>query len=458
MDLERHRASFRDPSGHLFWRKGVLYRQVNAVYREHYDHLMESGLYDQLVEADMLVPHREVEVEPICPDLAYRVLRPRQIPFISYPYEWSFGALKEAALLTLDLQERALASDMILKDATGFNVQFSRGRPVFIDTLSFEKYVQGSPWPAYRQFCQHFLAPLALMSRVDVRLSGLLKSHIDGIPLDLASRLSPWSSRLSLSLLTHIHLHAASERKLASPRGTGGRLRMTRRGLKGLIQSLKGAVGALKWEPVGEWSDYYDGDSYTDAALDRKAQLVKQYLEESGPSEVWDLGSNVGFFSRLAAESGGRVISMDADPACTELHYREIRGSGRDVLPLTVDLTNPSPALGWEGGERSALLSRGEPDALLALALVHHLALGNNVPLGDLAQFFARLAPHLITEFVPKDDHQVEEMLASRSDVFRDYSQESFERDMGSFFETLDAQTLPESGRTIYFLRRRESR
>src|SRR6185503_16964008 len=199
-------ASFRDPSGFLFSRGGVLYRQVNRKYEQEYARLMESGLYEKLVKAGLLIPHLEVDEAPaeseVTRAFAYKIIQPERAPFISYPYEWSFGQLKDAALATLSIQRRALKVGMSLKDASAYNIQFVRGKPTLIDTLSFEIYKEGQPWVAYRQSCQHFLAPLALMALKDVRLNQLLRVYIDGVPLDLASGLLPAKTRLNFGLLT----------------------------------------------------------------------------------------------------------------------------------------------------------------------------------------------------------------------------------------------------------------
>ena len=207
------RSSFRDPGGFLFRREGSLYRQVNRACAEDFQLLESSGLAASLREAGLLIPHVEADVEPPRPDIAFRVIRPEPVPFISYPYEWSFSQLKDAALTTLRIQKIALRHGMILKDASAYNIQFHRGRPVLIDTLSFTRYEEGQPWVAYRQFCQHFLAPLALMAYRDVRLSALLRTEIDGVPLDLAAGLLPWRTRLKPGLLMHLHVHAASQKK-----------------------------------------------------------------------------------------------------------------------------------------------------------------------------------------------------------------------------------------------------
>ena len=184
-------GSFRDPNGFVFVSEGTLYRQVNKSYQRHYDLLYSSGLYEALVSRHLLIAHDECDYLPHGNDQIYKVLRPLPVPFVSYPYEWCFSQLKDAALVTLDLQKRALAHNMVLKDASAYNIQFLDGKPLLIDTLSFETYEEGRAWVAYRQFCQHFLAPLVLMSQKDIRLSQLLRVYIDGIPLDLAASLLP---------------------------------------------------------------------------------------------------------------------------------------------------------------------------------------------------------------------------------------------------------------------------
>jgi hypothetical protein len=276
----REGASFRDPSGFLFTRQGVLYRQVNQEYRTHYDLLMSSGLYTRLVGMGLLIPHDEVAEQPQESEVAYRVIRPEPLEFVSYPYEWSFSQLKDAALATLAIQKQSLEAGMVLKDASMYNIQFFHGKPVLIDTLSFEMYREGEPWVAYRQFCQHFLASLALMAHTDVRLSQLLRVYIDGIPLDLASRLLPRRTRYGLGLATHIHLHAAAQKRYAdkSTAKVGSTRKMSKVSFMGLMDSIESTTRKLSWKPAGtEWGDYYAASSghYSTAAFEHKKQLVK---------------------------------------------------------------------------------------------------------------------------------------------------------------------------------------
>lgn len=460
-------ASFRDPSGWLYRAgDGTLLRQVNQVYRADYDRLMSSGLYDRLVEQGLLIPHREVAAEPLDGERCYKVLQPELVPFISYPYEWCFSQLQDAALATLAIQKAAMARGMTLKDASAYNIQFVAGRPVLIDTLSFAAYTQGTPWVAYRQFCQHFLAPLALMARRDVRLGKLMSGCIDGIPLDLASRLLPGSTRLNFGLLSHIHLHAKAEARYSAtaPGETAGEgrqaaPRMSQAGLLGLIDSLEGAVRSLRLPITGrEWADYYTDTNYTPEALSAKRALVAERAARvAAGKRVLDLGANTGLFSRAAAEAGAAlVLSTDIDPEAVEQNYRQLKAEPcAPVLPLVVDLTNPPPAIGWDNAERSSFYARAESELVLALALVHHLAIGNNVPLGDLGATLARLGRWVLLEFVPKTDLQVQRLLRSRDDIFPDYHLEGLVAALDPVLALEEQVPVPGSQRTLLLFRRR---
>ena len=451
-------SSFRDPSGFVFWQDGSLYRQINTIYKDDYDRLMESGLHKALVEKGLVIPHEEVALQSAAPQLAYKVIRPEQIPFVSYPYEWSFSQLKDAALTTLGVQKTALEFGMSLKDCSVYNVQFTKGKPVFIDTLSFENYREGRPWVAYRQFCQHFLAPLALMSQRDIRLGQLFRSHLDGIPLDLASKLLPRRTRFSFSLLSHIHLHARTQTRYADRQIDVKRPKLSRLGFVGIIDSLESGVKGLKWSPGGtEWGDYYQDTNYSAEAFQHKKQVVAEFLEAIRPGSVWDLGANTGIFSRIASDKGIRTISFDIDPAAVEKNYLECRRRNEtSILPLLSDLTNPSPGIGWQNKERMSLAERGPADAALALALIHHLAISNNTPFAKIAEFFASLCDSLIVEFVPKSDSQVQRLLATREDIFVNYTQQAFETEFAGRFVLERSQPITGSERILYLMRRRQ--
>lgn len=447
-------ASFRDPSGFLFSRNGILYRQINRAYAEDYARLMDSGLYEKLVKANLLIPHVESDQAPSEKEAFFKVIQPERVPFISYPYEWSFSQLKDAALATLSIHKRALKLGMSLKDASAYNIQFVRGKAMLIDTLSFESYQEGQPWTAYKQFCQHFLAPLALMSYLDIRLNQLLRVYIDGIPLDLASQLLPFKTKWNFGLLTHIHIHAGSQKrysdKTVEPR-TGG---MSQQAMIGLIENLESTVKKMSWTPAGtEWGAYYEATNYSDSAFEHKKRLVRDWAAEKKPLLVWDLGGNTGVFSREAAVSSTFTVSFDIDPAAVEQNYQVMKkNKEQNLLPLVLDLTNPSPSIGWDHTERDSFGQRGPADMALALAVIHHLAISNNVPLAQLAQFFAARSRWLVIEFVPKSDSQVKRLLASRKDIFPDYTREGFEAAFTKHFKIHQVEAVQDSERHLYLM------
>ncbi len=448
--LKRHPSSYRDPSGFIFQHNNLFYRQVNTAYAENYDLLMSSGLFDALSQESSLLPHEEVDLGDT--QSAYRYLLPEQLDFISYPYEWSFDMLKDAALLTLKIMKQSMKAGMVLKDATPFNLQLHKGKMIFIDTLSFEKYNEASPWIAYRQFCETFLAPLALMHFSRHSLSALLLAYPEGIPLALASRLLPWKSKFKLHLYLHLHLHARYSRKKNTDDSTAA---FSRKKLENIIQSLELAIKGLRLkEEDTTWGHYYEEANLRNDYVSSKKESVATLLRELNDTGLaLDLGGNDGTFSKLLAARGWKVICADGDQyAINQLYKDPDRGN---IHPLILDFANPSPAIGFNNTERASFLDRCRPDLVLALALVHHLCIGRNIPLPDLAASFASLGKTLVIEFVPKEDPKVREILEYKKDIYDQYNQAEFENTFSKFFEIKKAVALKDSIRTLYHMERR---
>ncbi len=423
---------------------------------------MSSGLYDLLTSQGLLVRHTEpTAITP--PSPAYKVIMPELVPMVSYPYEWSYSQLQDAALATLRIQRLALNHGMSLRDASAFNIQFIESQPCLIDTLSFEPYRVDEPWTAYRQFCQHFLAPLALMSSRDLGLGRLSQLYLDGLPLTLAANLLPRRSRLKTGLFIHIYIHARFQRRNQST-GSGetgattkpASRRVSRAALDGIIDSLERTIKSLKPKAVEtEWGQYYTDTNYGDAAFKRKQAGVAKFLSQIKPERVLDLGANNGLFSRLASDQGAFVVSSDIDPLAIEYNYLRVKAEAETgLLPLLIDLTNPSPSIGWSNSERKSFTERVSADAVMALALIHHLAIGNNLPFELIAGYFAELGPHLIIEFVPKADTQVQRLLVGREDIFIDYTQAKFEQAFKANYQIIDSLKLKAPERTIYYMKR----
>lgn len=442
-------GSFRDPAGHLYQEAGQFFRKIEPEFAEEFRNA--APIHRKLIEAELLVSH-----ETVRDDSDGIVVRPEEVPFISYPYEWCFGQLKDAALVTLEVQTKCLRDGFTLKDASTYNVQFMGGRPIFIDTLSIVRHKEGEPWIAYRQFCQHFLAPLALMSCAHSSLGRLSLEHLDGVPLEVASRLLPWKTRLRPWVNFHIHLQA----RMATMVKEGGKApRVSVPHLIALVESLSAIVASLSPKKSGShWDRYYRETNYSQQAEAEKKRSVAEMVALVRPKSVWDLGANVGVYSRIAAESGARVISLDSDPIVVDRNYALTKSNNdRLILPLVQDLSNPSPSLGWGHQERRSLEERGPADALLALALVHHLTIANNVPLHMVADWFSKIARCAIVEFVPEDDSQVRRLVANRQGVHHPYSRDAFVQAFSRNFQIADSRALADSRREIFLLRRSET-
>lgn len=461
----REPGSYRDPSGFVFRRDGVLYRQINASFADDWTAFESSGLHTALVSEGVLVADAPASVDLASEPGAVAVIHPEEIGFISHPFEWSFSQLKDAALLTLRAQSMAGEHGMTLRDASAYNVQFHDGKPVLIDTLSFERAAGDQPWKPYRQFCENFLAPLALMAHRDGRLGQLLRTWVDGVPLDLASELLPRRTRfLSPGLAAHIHLHARAQRQHAgesTPDGaTAPRAVTMSEGRRlALLDHLRRTVEGLKLPAHGTvWADYADQTSYSETGTSSKEAIVRRQLEAvaaEGGKRAWDIGANTGRYSAIATEAGFWVLALDIDWAAVERHYLALRARGeRRIMPLLADIAEPSPGIGWANAERAPLIERSNADVVVALALVHHLAIGRNVPLPMISRLMARLSPHLIIEWVPKSDRMVERLLAAREDVFADYTPEGFRAAFRTDFEIVEETPIEDSGRVLFRMRR----
>lgn len=452
-------SSFRDPAGFVFNHSGKIYRQINFAAKQDYDTAKSSGLYKALFDKDLLIKHSEVSsLSGLQADAdRYKIIRPEPVPFISYPYEWTFSQLKQAAQLTLRIQKLALSKGMILKDASAYNVQFIGDKPIFIDTLSFRIYEPGAPWDGYKQFCQHFLAPLAIANYTRLEVIKLLQIYLDGLPLDLASNLLPVKARRRWGLLSHIYMHAATQRRytdnedIKAPKSRS----VSATAMNGIISSLDNSVAKLS-PPKNKslWGNYYEFTNYSSRSFSAKKKLVANYLDKISPKPtmVWDLGANDGTFTELAAKKGAYCLAFDVDYQALEFNVSAKRPDNikSKILPLAQDWTNPSPALGWAHAERRSLIERGPADAVMALAVIHHLAIGNNLPFSDIAQFFSQIGKNVIIEFVPKSDSKVKLLLRSREDIFTKYDQINFEKAFEKYFRQIEKKPVPGSDRDIY--------
>ncbi|MBI1779761.1 MAG: SAM-dependent methyltransferase [Sphingobacteriales bacterium] len=453
-NLPAHPSSFKDPAGFMFVADGIYYRQVNIFGSEDYSLLMSSGLYEKLISKNRLIRHTEIDNIKSEASQWFKTLQPEQLPFISYPYEWSFDQLKDAALLTLTIQKEALNHGMTLKDATPFNVQWLNGKAIFIDTLSFEKHKDGEPWIAYKQFCECFLASLLLMHYRNNELNKLLVSFPNGIPTPIVSSLLPFKTKLNLNLYLHIHLQAKMQKKGADDKQQNKRSLSTTQ-LVNIIESLRNLIKKLS--PVSAkttWNNYYDETILSNAYLQHKQELAKSFLSAIQFNSLIDLGANKGEFSLLFKDKAAKIVAADFDAACINELYLHIKSQKlNNIFPLVIDLANPSPAIGWANEERNSFWNRVNTDVIMALALIHHLAISFNISFAMMAELFSQKTNYLLIEFVPKHDPKVQQLLSHRKDVFDHYTQTDFEQSFSVYFQVLKKETIQTTDRILYLMK-----
>lgn len=451
-----HPASFKDPAGFIFESDGNLYRQVNNSYKKEYDAFMLGGLYKLFTEQGSLVPHTEISENLTQTTEWYKTLKVERLPVISYAYEWSFDQLKDAALLTLSIAKKSIEKGMILKDATPFNIQFKDGKPVFIDTLSWELYDETKPWVAYRQFCECFLYPLYLEHYLKADFIPLLAHYINGIPGDVTAKLLPWKSKWNLGVRLHVLLQQNVKKQASA--STTRKIVFSKNKMLNLLQHLESIIQTLQsgYTSTSTWSDYYDHTILGKEYLDAKEKLINKILAPLHYNTVLDLGANDGFFSKLIAAKGKQVIAADFDSQCINNLYNVIKKDKvKNIYPLVLDLSNPSAGVGFNNTERSSFFERTKSDLVLALALVHHLAISKNIPFPKQAAFFASIAPQLIIEFVPNTDDKAKEMLKGRESTFPDYTETIFEKSFSEYYSIENKEQVPGTTRVLYYMKRK---
>jgi SAM-dependent methyltransferase len=457
-------GSFRDPHSRVFTTQDGVLRTLSPEGLADWEAFAATDLFPRLVADGKLIETERVDGESGLPaelrEGAVGVLRHERIPFVSYPYEWPFGMLRDAALLQLELLEAALAEDLILKDSSPYNVQWRGTRPVFIDAGSFERLPPGEPWIGYRQFCMLFLFPLLLQAYKNVPFQPWLRGSIDGITPRQCRSLMSFRDLFRGGVLTHVYLHSRLDR---SPKETAGDIKRELRAagfkkeLIGVnVRRLTKLVRRLEWNPdPSTWSEYGATTSYSEEDAARKEEFVRAAVGTSRWDLAWDLGCNVGRFARIAAENARYVVALDAEAAVAEQLYRALGEEGSaSILPLVVNVVDPSPGMGWRGTERRTLADRGSPDLTLCLALIHHVVIRGNVPVRDFVDLLASLETALVIEFPTRDDPQVQRLLAAkREDMHSDYERDWFERCLRDAFDVERSETLASSNRVLYFAR-----
>lgn len=448
-----HDASFRDPSGFMFYDNSVLKRAINPIYFKQYYALKKAGVFDTLIKKGLLISHEESSVSE---DVI--TLKPEVIPFITNPYEWSFEQYKQAALLTLQIHKYALSKGFILKDASAYNVTFYKGAPIFIDTLSFDFYKENTPWRAYKQFLTHFLGPLVLAKYHGTEVFKMMQTHIDGIPLKLIASLLPAKTKLHPTLYTNIHLAAKMESKHSEDyEVTQKETSLSKKAQINIIESLYNYIKKLENKEESEWGNYYDKTNYDTAAFNLKKQKIRDWVLPLAPQRLIDVGGNDGTFARTVINDVAHIIVSDIDANAVAHNYKQSRKNKEtNMLPFVCDVLQPSPGIGFNNEERHNLIKRLQqykPDVTLALAIIHHITLSGNVPFSKSASFFASFSTHLIIEFPKREDSWVTSLLTRKREFinhFDFYNINQFEKEYLQLFTLVKKESLDGTQRVLY--------
>ena len=448
-------GSFRDPGGRIYSDGKRILRAVMPSSAPAYTAARDAGLLERLAGKGMLLDSQEVDAAPLSgvqPAPAVVLEHPR-VPYVSYPYEWSFALHRKAALLQLDLHLEALESGFPLSDATAYNIQFIGTKPIFIDHLSLRPYRDGEYWIGHRQFCMQFLNPLLMWTALGVQPNAWFRGSLEGIaPEDMAPLLS-WRQKLSPTVLSHVVAPAAAARRMVQKGGGDeapqGKLALS--GFKAMLKSLRFTIADMKLKDQKTvWSSYAGDNSYEASEAAAKRAFVGEAVASAKPDILYDIGCNTGDYSQAALEAGAKyVVAFDFDHGALEQAFSRFEASSSPVLPLWLDAANPSPSQGWAQAERRGMGERGGADFLIALAFIHHIVIGRNVPVGMALDWLLALAPGGVIEFPPKEDPMVKRLLAHREDVFPDYGIDTFMRELQTRARVVRTLELSENGRLL---------
>ncbi len=438
-------SSFRDPDASLSYDCSYYYRRISLNYEKHYNHFIDSGLKERLLQEGFILPFIEIIEDSPEAGVSSRVLRTDILPFVSYPYEWSFNQFKEAALLTLKINLIALEYGMILKDASMFNVQFIGCKPVFIDMASFEVYEQDTPWNAYYQFCKHFYGPLFLAAKKNIILPKLLQYFIDGIPLKELVSLCSWMDFLNSGAFLHLYLHAKGEGKKVK---SAIENKVSKKQLSNIFTHLELAITNLTIKQKQTvWDTYNLNNNYEIESQQHKVEIIKGFLNQIDGEKALDIGANDGLYSQLLADRGMYTLVVDIDELAVDRAFK----TQHDLIhPLQMNLVNPTPAIGWNNIERKSFWDRCHVDVIQALAIVHHLVITHDISFDEIAEKLAQHTQYLIIEFVDPEDSQAQILLQNKPHHSLNYNQMNFEKSFKSKFKLIVNSKIKNSKRELY--------
>lgn len=452
---EANYISYKDPSAQVVLINGEYYRYIYVRYKEEYDHLMQSGLYRELTNKNLLLAHKEIKIDQN--SKIYKILSPDQIYFKAYPFEWSYSQWKKAIIAFLDINIIAVEYGMILKDATPFNFYFQSGEPIMFDTTSFSFFHNNDKWLAYKQFCEEFLSPFALMHYGGQNWSKMSISHLHGFPLEFVSYTLPIKSWLNFTCLINIHIHAKFINNIQQKQNSNNS-GFSQEKIKFTFSLIKNNISTWKvYNFKSNWVGYYENSIESNIYLQKKEDIVRIWIKQIGPFCVIDLGANTGKFSFIAAEYCTHVIAIESDGKCVEkIGNKIIENKIKNIDTLVCDLAEMTPDLGILNKEYKSLYHRTKSDFVLGLALIHHLCIGKNISLKLVANLFSEFTTnYAIVEFITKDDKRVIDLIKGREDLFDNYNEETFYKEFSEYFDLIKVEEIMPSMRKLFLWKKK---
>ncbi len=450
--------SYRDTVARIVEKNNIFQRYIFYTYKQEYDHLMNSGLYSELVKKGLLIDHKEIKSD-IEDNNIYKLILPKQIAFQSYPFEWTFSQWKNTIIAFLKINKIALKYGMILKDASPYNYYLIGDKAIMFDTTSFEFYPKNGFWRAYNQFCKEMLSPLALIYYKGQEWSKLSLSNFRGIEINFASLNLPVKSWFNISILLNIHLHSkytSKKKRLTNQQSKNNLLNAHK--LEILLDIIQKNAEKMhpqrQWE--SDWSEYYEEDIESLEYLREKELTINNWLKKIKPNSVLDLGANTGRFSFIASQYTNKVIALDYDPKCIEYITKKVSDLNvNNIFTLVGNIAEPSPTLGYFNSETISMNKRLKSQLVLCLALFHHLIITNKL---SFKQTFYMLNEYcneyLIIEYVPKDDKKFL-MISEFSKIYlKIYTLSNFKTELMSYFNILEEKPLNDSGRILFLLKK----
>jgi ribosomal protein L11 methylase PrmA len=443
-------GSFRDPAGRIYYKNNKVFRKLSALGVERYSKLDEANIIDKSIENGFLIETKKNQINNEV------ILEHEKIPYISYPYEWSFSQLKDAAIFHLDFHIFLLENNATLIDSSAYNIQFIGSQLKFIDVLSIQKYTEGDYWMGHKQFCENFLNPLILKSKKGIKFNNWFKGNLEGIETSELNNLLNFYDKFSYNIFIHVHLLNKLEEKFRTKKTLKPidqkKKKFSKRSFVAILSQLrKFIIGLQDNKNISTWDDYSKNNSYSIEDKNKKKDCVIQFCKKNNFKIIADLGCNNGEYSILSVKNGcKKVIGFDFDINAIDEAYRNSSKDNLDFLPLHFDASNPSPNIGWNQKERYGFLERANFDAIIALAFEHHLSIAKNIPLHDVVKWLVSLAPRGLIEFVPKNDETIKKMLEFKGDIFPDYNEENFEKYLSENCRIISKNIISKSKRTLY--------